>query len=428
MTQLGTMELRKRAWRCVTGRRARSHRCRLLPEAFALVREAGRRTLNMRHFDVQMLGGMAMHHRSIAEMQTGEGKTLTATLPLYLAALIGKGAHAGHGERLSGPPRRRMDAAALSKLLGMTVGVHRIANAAARSGARPMQCDITYGTAKEFGFDFLRDQLLERRIGEGQTDFLGGMLGTSGEAGGDKPVQRPPHFILVDEADSILIDEARTPLIISALPTEAQRIAVESYKWAAGSPQQFVEDEHYDYDHEKRSVELTSEGRRLVRELPKPAAMNSVGMFTIYEYIERAIRVEREFILDRQYVVIDGEIVIVDEFTGRIAEGRKWRDGVHQAVEAKQGVEVTVETGQAARITIQDYFLLYPNLAGMTGTAVEFGRRAAARFTSCGSCRFRPIARPFASGWPIVCSAPATPNGKRSPTKWPSCTAAGGRC
>ena len=137
-------------------------------------------------------------------------------------------------------------------------------------------------------------------------------------------------------------------------------------RWVAA---QFVEDEHYDYDHDKRSVELTSEGRRLVRELPKPGAMNSVGMFTIYEYIERAIRVEREFILDRQYVVIDGEIVIVDEFTGRIAEGRKWRAGVHQAVEAKQGVEVTVETGQAARITIQDYFLLYPNLAGMTGTA-----------------------------------------------------------
>ncbi len=152
------------------------------------------------------------------------------------------------------------------------------------------ECDITYGTAKEFGFDFLRDSLLVRRIGEGQTDFLGGMLGTTGDAGGDKPVQRPPYFILVDEADSILIDEARTPLIISALPTEAQRIAVESYKWSASVAADFVEDEHYDYDHDKRSVELTTEGRRLVRELQKPTAMHSVGMFTIYEYIERAIK------------------------------------------------------------------------------------------------------------------------------------------
>ncbi len=364
---LGEYELRKRSLALRYRAKSQEPLDRLLPEAFALVREAGRRTLKMRHFDVQLLGGMAMHNRSIAEMQTGEGKTLTATLPLYLEALAGKGALlATVNDYLA---RRDADwMRPVYSALGMNVGVieSQLPQADRR---KAYDCDITYGTAKEFGFDFLRDKLLERRIGEGQTDFLGGMLGTGGDGGGDKPVQRPPHFILVDEADSILIDEARTPLIISALPTEAQRIAVESYKWAASVAQQFVEDEHYDYDHDKRSVELTGEGRRLVRELPKPPAMHSVGMFTIYEYIERAIRVEREFILDRQYVVIDGEIVIVDEFTGRIAEGRKWRAGVHQAVEAKQGVEVTVETGQAARITVQDYFLLYPNLAGMTGTA-----------------------------------------------------------
>ncbi|MBI3467519.1 MAG: preprotein translocase subunit SecA, partial [Planctomycetes bacterium] len=188
-------------------------------------------------------------------------------------------------------------------------------------------------------------------------------------AGGETPVQRGPHFALVDEADSILIDEARTPLIISALPTEAQKIAVECYKWAAKVAKEFVEDEHYTFDHDKRTVELTAAGRQLVRTIAKPSSMDAVGMFNIYEYIERSIKVEREFILDRQYVIREGEIVIVDEFTGRLAEGRKWRDGTHQAVEAKEAVDVTVETGQAARVTVQDFFLRYHRLAGMTGTA-----------------------------------------------------------
>jgi len=339
----------------------------ILPEAFALVREAGRRTLNMRHFDVQMLGGIAMHNRSIAEMQTGEGKTLTATLPLYLAALEGKGAHlATVNDYLA---RRDADwMKPLYESLGITVGV--IETPMGQPERRTAyNCDVTYGTSKEFGFDFLRDRLLLRRIGEGQTDFLGGMLGLLADSS-EKPVQRAPFFVLVDEADSILIDEARTPLIISALPSEAQLVAVEAYKWAASVATQFEVDEHYEYDHEKKSVELTPEGRRLVRVLPKPDAMHSVGMFTIYEHIERSIKVEREFFRDRQYVVRDGEVVIVDEFTGRMAEGRKWRAGLHQAIEAsEEDVEVTVETGQAARVTVQDYFQLYPQLAGMTGTA-----------------------------------------------------------
>ncbi len=146
-------------------------------------------------------------------------------------------------------------------------------------------------------------------------------------------------------------------------------MAVESYKWAAAAESNFIEDEHYEYDHEKKTVELTAEGRRLAREVPKPESMHAVGMFTIYEYIERAIRVARDYIRDRQYVVLRGEVVIVDEYTGRISEGRKWRDGTHQAVEAKEDVEVSVESGQAARVTVQDYFLLFPHLAGMTGTA-----------------------------------------------------------
>jgi preprotein translocase subunit SecA len=156
------------------------------------------------------------------------------------------------------------------------------------------------------------------------------------------------------------------------MPNEAQRIAVASYKWAASVADQFDEDEHYEYDHEERKVELTPEGRRLVRMLPKPDSMHAVGMFNIYEYIERAIKVNREFFRDRQYVVRDGEVIIVDEFTGRMTEGRKWRAGIHQAVEAaEEGVEVSAESGQAARVTVQDYFHLYPRLAGMTGTAIS---------------------------------------------------------
>jgi preprotein translocase subunit SecA len=179
---------------------------------------------------------------------------------------------------------------------------------------------------------------------------------------------------MVDEADSILIDEAGTPLIISAIPTEEERLAVACYQWASGITDQFVEEDDYEYDHEKKNVELTREGRQKVRQLVKPEAMDTVGMFNIYQYVERALKVEREFFLDRQYVVRDGEIVIVDEFTGRMSEGRKWRDGIHQAVEAKQGVEVSIDAGQAARITVQDFFLRYEQLAGMTGTAIDSAR------------------------------------------------------
>ena len=344
----------------------------LLIEGYALVREAARRTLNMRHFDVQMLGGIAMFRRSIVEMQTGEGKTLTATLPLYLHGLLGRGSHlATVNDYLAKRDAQWMEP--VYKMLGMSVGVIETQMSQPQR-RKAYACDITYGTAKEFGFDFLRDRLLLRRIGEGQTDLLGGMLGKGPAAADEKPVQGDPHFALVDEADSILIDEARTPLIISALPTEEERLAVECYKWSTSIIKEFVEDEDYEYDHEKKTVELTREGRQNVRLLPKPSALDTVGMVNIYQYTERAILVDREYHLDRQYVVRDGEIVIVDEFTGRLAEGRKWRDGIHQAVEAKQGVEVTVATGQAARITVQDFFLRYENLAGMTGTAMGSAR------------------------------------------------------
>ncbi len=365
-------QLRKQSLSLMYRARSGEPLSRLLVEAYALVREAARRTLNMRHFDVQLLGGIAMFHRSIVEMQTGEGKTLAATLPLYLHALSGRGCHlATVNDYLA-----RRDAewmGPIYRLLGVSVGV--VQTEISRPQRRKAYaCDITYGTAKEFGFDFLRDRLLLRRIREGQTDLLGEMMGSGGPRGGERPVQREPYFALVDEADSILIDEARTPLIISALPTEEQRLAVECYKWAAAAAPEFEEDEDYEFDHEKRTVELTREGRQKVRTLPKPPVLDAVGMVNIYEYMERAILVAREYHLDRQYVVRDGEVVIVDEFTGRLAEGRKWREGIHQAVEAKQGVKVTVATGQAARITVQDYFLRYERLAGMTGTATDSAR------------------------------------------------------
>lgn len=344
----------------------------LLPEAFALVREAASRTKGLRHFDVQLLGGIALFRGRVAEMDTGEGKTLTATLPLYLRALSGKGAHlATVNDYLAA--RDAQDLAPIYELLGLTVGVIQTSDSQSKR-RKAYACDITYGTAKEFGFDFLRDRLLLRRMGRTQDDFLGDGSSQRWDKGGEQPVQRPAHFVLVDEADSILIDEARTPLIIGSLGEKAREQVVATYQWAAKHAPQYVEDEDYEYEHDTRKVELTGKGRQLMRALPTPDILRGVGLIDLYHYTERAIKVYRDFQLDRQYVIRDGEIVIVDEFTGRLAEGRKWRDGIHQAIEAKENVDVTVPTGQAARITIQDLFLRYRYLAGMTGTACTSAR------------------------------------------------------
>jgi preprotein translocase subunit SecA len=366
--ELSDSELRKESLSLRYRVRCGESMAALLPEAFGLVREAGRRAMNMRHFEVQLLGGMSLFHGCIAEMETGEGKTLTATLPLYLHALSGKGAHlATVNDYLA-----RRDAEWMKPiydLLGLTVGVIET-QMSQDERRRNYACDVTYGTAKEFGFDFLRDRLLLRRIRQQTADIFFGDRAQQNE----QPVQRGQNFCLVDEADSILIDDARTPLIISALPDQAAQEAVACYEWASASVDYFDEDDDYEYDHEKRKVELTFSGRQKVRRLPHPEAMNSVGLIDLYEYIERAIKVRRDFHRDRDYVVRRGqdgkeEIVIVDESTGRLAEGRKWRDGIHQACEAQEGVPVTVATGQAARITVQDLFLRYKHLAGMTGTA-----------------------------------------------------------
>ncbi|HAY79538.1 MAG TPA: preprotein translocase subunit SecA, partial [Planctomycetaceae bacterium] len=365
-------ELRKRSlslrFQAKSGEKLRN----LVPEGFALMREAARRTLGMRHFDVQMLGGLALINNCIAEMETGEGKTLTATLPMYLHALIGRGAQlATVNDYLAERDAETMRPA--YEMLGMTVGVVLTPDKPDQRRAA-YACDITYGTAKEFGFDFLRDRLLLRRMGRDASDFLGEGSSQRWDASGEQPVQRGAHFALVDEADSILIDEARTPLIIGTLGGKAREQVEATFNWAAANAEKFIEDQHFDYEHDTKKVELNAAGRQLLRSLPTPPVMRSVGLIDLYQYTERAIKVQRDFLFETHYVIDEGEIVIVDENTGRRAEGRKWRDGIHQAIEAKEQLEVSVPTGQAARITIQDLFLRYRHLAGMTGTAISAAR------------------------------------------------------
>ncbi len=259
------------------------------------------------------------------------------------------------------------------QLLGMSVGV--IQTDMSRPQRRQAYgCDITYGTAKEFGFDFLRDRLVIRRLKQDRLDFLDS-LGRRQVPTGERPVQRDAYFALVDEADSILIDEARTPLIISAIGDKHEESIRATYSWAAEAAPQFEEDEDYEYDHEKKKVELTAKGRQRVRSLEQPAEMDGVGLIDSYEYIERAIKVRRDFLLDQHYVVTEkGEIVIVDEFTGRLAEGRKWRDGIHQAIEAKERIGDYGRHGAGRPHHVQDLFLRYQHLAGMTGTALTSAR------------------------------------------------------
>ena len=341
----------------------------LLIEAFAMVREAGRRALSMRHYEVQLLGGIAMHHGSIAVMQTGEGKTLTATLPIYLAALAGKGAHlATANDYLAARDAELMRP--VYDTLGMTVGI--VQSDTSRSQRREAYAaDVTYSTAKEFGFDFLRDRLHLRQLEEGHTSLIAALVGQGGDQSALKPVQRELNFMLVDEADSILIDEARTPLIVSSTPDGQIETKEALYRWTAEVCSQFQEDVHFEQQEDGKAITLNAEGRRLARSLPHSELVKQVPAVDIYDQVEQAIFVEQHYIRGRQYVIRDGEVVIVDEFTGRLAEGRKWRAGLHQAIEAREGLEISFETGEAARVTIQDLFLKYDRLCGMTGTAAS---------------------------------------------------------
>lgn len=335
----------------------------LLPETFAVVREAGKRALNQRHFDVQLVGGMVLHQGKIAEMRTGEGKTLTATLPVYLNALAGKGVHVVTvNDYLA-----RRDALWMGKIydfLGMSVGIIQHQGASFRydaavqsTEAAPVEpfihpcsrqesyaCDITYGTNNEFGFDYLRDNMVHRLA---------------------QMAQRPYFFAIVDEIDSILIDEARTPLIISAPAEEA----TQEYYTFAKLVAQLTKDQDYQVDEKLRAATLTDAG---IAKMEQWLGMENIyvegGLKTVH-MLESALRAYALFHRDRDYVVKDGEVIIVDEFTGRLMPGRRYNQGLHQAIEAKEGVKIQQESQTLGTVTFQNLFRMYPKLAGMTGTA-----------------------------------------------------------
>ncbi len=368
----------------------------LLVEAFALVRQAAYRALGLRHFEVQLMGGIAMHEGMIAVMQTGEGKTLTATLPLYLAALTGTGTHlATANDYLAERDAKLMQP--LFDTLGMTVGVVTAASSKI-DRISAYQCDVTYSTAKEIGFDFLRDRLHKRREDEGVIDVMAALLAPNGSSN-PQMVQRDLHFVVVDEADSILIDEAKTPLIISSLPTNDEQARVALFGWSARNVKEFIKDKDFEYDVAKRTTRLTPAGRHRVRRLEKPDAMSKLPMLDIYAQVEMALLVDQQFVRDRHYIVRDGEIVIVDEFTGRLAEGRKWRSGLHQAIEAREEVEITFETNEAARITVQDLFMRYDRVCGMTGTIANSGREIK-KIYKIGTVPIPTNKRPCRERWP----------------------------
>jgi preprotein translocase subunit SecA len=315
----------------------------LLPEAFAVVREAARRTLGMRHFDVQIIGGIVLHRGNIAEMKTGEGKTLVATLPVYLNALAGKGVHVVTvNDYLAKRDSEWMGQ--VYRFLGLTVGIVQSGmDPAARKPA--YAADVTYGTNTEFGFDYLRDNMVTRA---------------------ENRVQRGHHYAIVDEVDSILIDEARTPLIISGAGTRS----ADTYKSFAKIAPRLKIDEDFELDEAKRTVAPTEQGISRVEQLLGIEDLYADPSGQMVNHLQQALKAQYLFNRDVEYVVKDGEVLIVDEFTGRLMVGRRWSDGLHQAVEAKEHVHVREENQTLATITLQNFFRLYEKLAGMTGTAV----------------------------------------------------------
>src|SRR5262245_21393201 len=327
----------------------------ILPEAFATAREAASRAVGMRPFDVQLIGGMVLHEGKISEMRTGEGKTLVATLPVYLNALAGKGVHvvtvneylAARDADWMGPVYR---------LLGLSVGV--IASGQSPADKRAAYaCDVTYGTNNEFGFDYLRDNLAARL---------------------EDRVQRGQHFAIVDEVDSILIDEARTPLIISGPAEESTELYVRINELVPRFRRQETEEGEGDYyaDEKSRQVHLSESGFEKAEDLMQQAGLLREGeslydpaSIRLMHHLNAALRAHALYHRDVEYIVRGADVIIVDEFTGRTMPGRRWSDGLHQAVEAKEGVRIREENQTIASITFQNYFRLYQKLAGMTGTA-----------------------------------------------------------
>lgn len=333
----------------------------ILPEAFAVVREASKRVLGMRHFDVQLIGGIILHQGRIAEMKTGEGKTLVATLPVYLNALIGKGVHViTVNDYLAKRDSEWMGK--VYKFLGLTVGL-AISGMEPDEKRRAYACDVTYGTNNEFGFDYLRDNMVIYK---------------------NQAVQRDLNFAIVDEIDSILIDEARTPLIISGRANtssdlykkandfvrrlNAKVIVEEDIK----DEKQAEDNENYDYivDLKAKSASLTAKGIKKAEEFFRITNFNDLDNSEIVHHVNQALRAHGVMKRDIDYMVKDGEVLIVDEFTGRIMYGRRYNNGLHQAIEAKEGVKIADESKTLATITFQNYFRMYDKLAGMTGTAM----------------------------------------------------------
>ncbi|RAW96269.1 MULTISPECIES: preprotein translocase subunit SecA [unclassified Photorhabdus] len=332
----------------------------LLPEAFATVREASKRVFAMRHFDVQLLGGMVLNERCIAEMRTGEGKTLTATLPAYLNALTGHGVHVVTvNDYLA--QRDAENNRPLFEFLGLSVGIN-LPGMPAPVKRQAYAADITYGTNNEYGFDYLRDNMAFSP---------------------EERVQRKLHYALVDEVDSILIDEARTPLIISGPAEDSSELYIKVNKLIPKLIRQEKEDSetfqgegHFSVDEKSRQVNLTERGLVLVEQLlvevklmEEGESLYSPTNIMLMHHVTAALRAHALFTRDVDYIVKEGEVIIVDEHTGRTMQGRRWSDGLHQAVEAKEGVEIQNENQTLASITFQNYFRLYKKLAGMTGTA-----------------------------------------------------------
>lgn len=341
---------------------------KLMPEAYALVIEASRRTTGMIHYPVQVMGGIGLFEGGIAEMQTGEGKTLTATLPAFLHALQGAGCHVVTvNDYLAQRDAEKM--APIYRLLGLTVGCIQTPLSPPQR-KKEYACDITYATSKELGFDFLRDRL--KRGGPARLGQMKLESDTDQEVEGI--VQRGCHFALIDEADSILIDEARTPLII-ALNQPNDSATVNLYRWCDRAVQSLTLNSDFLYEPDKRQAFLTDGGCRKILLMSKPALLDTIDTERIYKQVEQSLVARFGFHKDRDYVINDSkEITIVDESTGRMMEGRRWQDGLHQAIEAKEMVPITASTGQAARITVQSFFREYKHLAGMTGTAYQVHR------------------------------------------------------
>lgn len=315
----------------------------VLVDSFAITREAGKRVLGMRHFDVQLIGGMVLHEGRIAEMKTGEGKTLVATLPVILNAMSGNGVHVVTvNDYLAERDGRQMSE--LYGFLGYTTGILLEGGYNPANKREQYTCDITYGTNNEFGFDYLRDNMTYSK---------------------DQMVQRSHEFVIVDEVDSILIDEARTPLIISG-PTNR---TLENYVRADAVAKAMAKDEHFTIEEKDRLVLITEEGIARAEELFGVDNLYSIENSALSHHLDQALKANYIFQIDVDYVIREGQIVIVDEFTGRLSEGRRYSEGLHQALEAKEGVMIKEETQTLADITYQNYFRMYKKIAGMTGTA-----------------------------------------------------------